>query len=47
VRRAGADFEIERLLDQASVRCPELLQLEDEILEGQVNRASVWARRQA
>ena len=33
VRRAGADLEVERLLDQASVRGPEGRELEDQILK--------------
>ena len=32
--RAGADFQIERLLDEASLPAPVLRQLEDEILKG-------------
>jgi hypothetical protein len=46
MRRPGADLEVEGLLDQASIRRPELLQLEDEVLKGQVSRVSVWARGQ-
>ena len=34
MRGAGADLEIERLLDQAAARRPEGGQLEDEVLEG-------------
>ena len=34
MRRAGADLEVERLLDQAAARRPEGGQLEDEVLEG-------------
>ena len=33
MRGAGADFEIERLLQQAAVRGPERRQLEDEVLK--------------
>ena len=33
MRGAGADFEVERLLQQAAVRRPERRQLEDEILK--------------
>ena len=35
VRGAGADFEVQGLLQQAPVGGPELLQLEDQVLEGQ------------
>jgi hypothetical protein len=35
MRCAGADFEVERLLQQAAVRRPERRELEDEILESQ------------
>ena len=38
MRRAGADLEVERLLQQAAVRGPEGRQLEDEILEGHAGR---------
>ena len=34
MRGAGADLEVERLLQQAAVRGPERRQLEDEVLEG-------------
>ena len=34
VGRAGTDFEVERLLQEAAVRRPECRQLENEILEG-------------
>ena len=34
MRGAGADFEIERLLDQAAARRPERRQFENEVLEG-------------
>ncbi len=35
MRGAGADFEVQGLLNQAAIGGPELLQLEDEVLEGQ------------
>src|SRR4029450_8774241 len=36
MRGAGADFEIERLLNQAALRGPKLLQLENQVLERHV-----------
>ena len=36
MRGAGADFEVERLLDQAALRGPEVLQLENQVLERHV-----------
>src|SRR5678816_901241 len=44
MRRAGADFDIQRLLDQAALRSPVMLQLEDEVLKRLVlNRPVIGA----
>ena len=44
VRRAGADLEVERLLDEAAARGPELRELEDEVLERHASIAACLAQ---
>src|SRR5262245_61194788 len=41
MRRAGADFEIKRLLNQAALLRPVVLELEDQVLECHVTNAAV------
>ncbi len=47
VRGAGADLEVERLLQQAPVRGPERRQLENEVLKGHANNRSRVAAKVA
>ena len=46
VRRAGAHLDVERLLDQAALRGPEMLQFENQVLERHVTTAAIRSRRE-
>jgi len=46
MRGAGTDLEIERLLNQAALRGPKLLQLENQVLERHVTNAAARSTRE-